>query len=178
MKIALQSSPFNRNDLFEEEGFEVTYLEPNSSGEITIEQVAEAITDKTILVSLMHMNNELGTITDIDAIGEFETITIWTAEGNNGATASSAAHCSIAGFQGTSMATPVTAGNVALIRQYLMDGYYPTGHPIGQNAFTPSGALLKAKTLIACQRMLRSSSVANSMHSCLRHSDTPLATII
>ena len=54
----------------EEEGFEVTYLEPNSSGEITVEQVAEAVTDKTILVSLMHMNNELGTITDIDSIGE------------------------------------------------------------------------------------------------------------
>jgi cysteine desulfurase len=54
----------------EDEGFEVTYLEPNSSGEITVEQVAEAVTDKTILVSLMHMNNELGTITDIDSIGE------------------------------------------------------------------------------------------------------------
>jgi cysteine desulfurase len=54
----------------EEEGFEVTYLEPNSSGEITVEQVAEAVTEKTILVSLMHMNNELGTITDIDSIGE------------------------------------------------------------------------------------------------------------
>jgi cysteine desulfurase len=54
----------------EEEGFEVTYLEPNSSGDITVEQVAEAVTEKTILVSLMHMNNELGTITDIDSIGE------------------------------------------------------------------------------------------------------------
>ena len=54
----------------EDEGFEVTYLEPNSLGEITVEQVAEAVNEKTILVSLMHMNNELGTITDIDSIGE------------------------------------------------------------------------------------------------------------
>ena len=54
----------------EDEGFEVTYLEPNSSGEITVEQVSQAINEKTILVSLMHMNNELGTITDIDSIGE------------------------------------------------------------------------------------------------------------
>lgn len=77
---------------------------------------------------------------DVTAPGQY----VWSAKGNNGATASSAAHCSIEGFQGTSMATPVTAGNVALIRQYLMDGYYPTGHPIGLNAFTPSGALLKA----------------------------------
>ena len=56
----------------EDEGFEVTYLEPNSSGEITVEQVSQAINEKTILVSLMHMNNELGTITDIDSIGEFK----------------------------------------------------------------------------------------------------------
>ena len=45
-------------------------MEPNSSGEITVEQVSQAINEKTILVSLMHMNNELGTITDIDSIGE------------------------------------------------------------------------------------------------------------
>lgn len=54
----------------EREGFEVTYLEPNEKGLIEPEQVEAAIREETILVSLMHVNNEIGTITDIGAIGE------------------------------------------------------------------------------------------------------------
>ncbi|MBS98888.1 MAG: IscS subfamily cysteine desulfurase [Oceanospirillaceae bacterium] len=54
----------------EREGFEVTYLTPGSDGIITPQMVADALRDDTILVSLMHVNNEIGTITDIAAIGE------------------------------------------------------------------------------------------------------------
>lgn len=54
----------------EREGFEVSYLDPDSTGLITAEQVAQAIRDDTILVSVMHVNNEIGTINDIAAIGE------------------------------------------------------------------------------------------------------------
>lgn len=54
----------------EREGFEVTYLTPTPEGEITVQMVQEAIREDTILVSLMHVNNEIGTITDIAAIGE------------------------------------------------------------------------------------------------------------
>ncbi|CAI8235728.1 MAG: Cysteine desulfurase IscS [Marinobacterium sp. xm-d-530] len=54
----------------EREGYEVTYLTPGSDGLITPQMVAEALRDDTILVSLMHINNEIGTITDIAAIGE------------------------------------------------------------------------------------------------------------
>ena len=54
----------------EREGFEVTYLTPNTDGLIEPSAVAEAIREDTILVSLMHVNNEIGTITDIQAIGE------------------------------------------------------------------------------------------------------------
>lgn len=54
----------------EREGFEVTYLDPDSTGLITAKQVAEAIRSDTILVSIMHVNNEIGTINDIAAIGE------------------------------------------------------------------------------------------------------------
>lgn len=54
----------------EREGFEVTYLEPDGRGIITPESVDKAIREDTILVSLMHVNNEIGTITDIAAIGE------------------------------------------------------------------------------------------------------------
>ena len=54
----------------EREGYEVTYLEPNSEGLITPEAVAEALREDTILVSLMHVNNEIGVINDVAAIGE------------------------------------------------------------------------------------------------------------
>jgi cysteine desulfurase len=53
----------------EREGFEVTYLTPDSHGIITPQQVADAIREDTILVSLMHVNNEIGVVTDIGAIG-------------------------------------------------------------------------------------------------------------
>jgi len=54
----------------EREGFEVTYLEPDEGGIIHPMQVKEAIKKNTILVSLMHINNELGTLNDLNAIGE------------------------------------------------------------------------------------------------------------
>jgi cysteine desulfurase len=54
----------------EREGFEVTYLEPDEFGIIHASQVEDAIKDSTILVSLMHINNELGTLNDLDAIGK------------------------------------------------------------------------------------------------------------
>ncbi|HHX82739.1 MAG TPA: IscS subfamily cysteine desulfurase [Pseudomonadaceae bacterium] len=53
----------------EREGFEVTYLEPDSDGIIQPAQVEAALRDDTILVSIMHVNNEIGTINDIAAIG-------------------------------------------------------------------------------------------------------------
>lgn len=54
----------------EREGFQVTYLEPDSHGLIDVQKVQEAIRDDTILVSVMHVNNEIGVIQDIRSIGE------------------------------------------------------------------------------------------------------------
>lgn len=54
----------------EREGFEVTYLDPNKQGLITPEAVADALRDDTVLVSIMHANNEIGTVNDIAGIGE------------------------------------------------------------------------------------------------------------
>ena len=54
----------------ERHGFEITYLEPNAGGLITPDAIKEVLREDTILVSIMHINNELGTINDIDAIGE------------------------------------------------------------------------------------------------------------
>ena len=53
----------------ERHGYEVTRIEPKADGLITPELVESALRDDTILVSLMHVNNEIGTITDIEAIG-------------------------------------------------------------------------------------------------------------
>ena len=49
-------------------GFKVTYLNPNSDGVITVKEVESALTDKTILVSLMAVNNEIGSINPIEEI--------------------------------------------------------------------------------------------------------------
>ena len=54
----------------EREGYEVTYLDPDEQGLITPAMVQAALREDTVLVSLMHVNNEIGVITDIGAIGE------------------------------------------------------------------------------------------------------------
>ena len=53
----------------ERDGFEVTYLDPNEGGLITAEAISNAIREDTILISIMHINNELGTINDLESIG-------------------------------------------------------------------------------------------------------------
>ena len=52
------------------EGYEVTLLQPGQDGEITPRAVKDSLRSDTILVSLMQANNETGTITDVEAIGE------------------------------------------------------------------------------------------------------------
>ena len=53
----------------ERDGFEVTYLEPDANGRTTPESVEAAIRADTVLVSIMHANNEIGTLNDIASIG-------------------------------------------------------------------------------------------------------------
>ena len=53
----------------EREGFEVTYLDPMSNGLLDLDVLRAAIREDTILVSIMHVNNEIGVIQDIEAIG-------------------------------------------------------------------------------------------------------------
>ena len=54
----------------EREGYEVTYLDPEPNGLLDLDKFREAIREDTILASIMHVNNEIGVIQDIKAIGE------------------------------------------------------------------------------------------------------------
>ncbi len=54
----------------EGQGFKVTYLGVDSNGFVDLKELSEAITGKTILVTIMHANNEVGTIQDLEAIGK------------------------------------------------------------------------------------------------------------
>jgi len=54
----------------EREGFEVTYLSPQRNGILDLQQLESAMRADTILVSVMHVNNEIGVVQDIAAIGE------------------------------------------------------------------------------------------------------------
>ncbi len=53
----------------EREGFEVTYLDPEPSGLIDLAKLGAALRKDTILVSIMHVNNEIGVVQDVGAIG-------------------------------------------------------------------------------------------------------------
>ena len=54
----------------EREGFEITYLAPEENGLLDLAKLEAALRDDTILISIMHVNNEIGVIQDIAAIGE------------------------------------------------------------------------------------------------------------
>ncbi len=53
----------------EGKGFDVTYLTPGADGIVTADQVRDALRPDTLVVSIMHANNEIGVINDIEAIG-------------------------------------------------------------------------------------------------------------
>jgi len=64
-------SVFEACHSLEELGFQVTYLPVNEDGIVSIEALKEAICDETILVSIMHVNNEIGSIQPIEEIGHY-----------------------------------------------------------------------------------------------------------
>ena len=54
----------------EREGFEVTYMEPMANGMLDLKKLESEIREDTVLISIMHVNNEIGVIQDIEKIGE------------------------------------------------------------------------------------------------------------
>jgi hypothetical protein len=61
--------------------------------------------------------------------------------------------CATVVMNGTSMACPSAAAAGALVRQYFVDGYHPSGYPVPSSAFVPSGALIKAVLVNTAQDM-------------------------
>ncbi len=57
-------------EFLEKQGYDVTYLDVDEDGLISLEQLEKSITDKTILISVIFANNEIGTIQPIKEIGE------------------------------------------------------------------------------------------------------------
>ena len=60
------ASVYNPLIFLEEQGFEVTYLPVDGQGEVSLDALAQALREDTILVSMMHVNNEIGTIEPIE----------------------------------------------------------------------------------------------------------------
>ena len=75
---------------------------------------------------------------------------IVSANSDNNATSN---NCGRITMSGTSMATPGAAGFAALVRQYYMDGWYPTGAAVAANGFTPSASLLRASLVNSGNRL-------------------------
>ena len=73
------------------------------------------------------------------------------------------------------MATPATAGMASLVRQYFTDGFYPSGTAASADAFTPSGALIKAVLIHGTQRLLRAVSSSSSSATSIKTFDTSAA---
>jgi len=70
--------------------------------------------------------------------------------------------CGTTSLTGTSMACPGAAGAGSLVRQYFMEGYYPTGVATPGNSLTPTNALMKAVLLNTCRDMTGVSGYPNN----------------
>jgi hypothetical protein len=78
------------------------------------------------------------------------------ARGVSSARNRSTPSCGWTTYSGTSMAAPAAAGSAGLIREYFVDGYYPSGAANAADGFTPSAALVKATMLASTRNMLGS----------------------
>ena len=81
-------------------------------------------------------------------------------------------HCDVTYMRGTSMATPAAAGAAVLVYEYFTSGRYPSGSKTVSDAFTPSGALVKAMLIASGQAM----KYVVSSDSSNKYSSVPIST--
>jgi hypothetical protein len=93
---------------------------------------------------------------------------IWSADNIDGG---SGCHTGMEYMGGTSMSTPICAGITALIRQYFVEGFYPTGSPNPTDTLSPSGALMKAMLINGTRNMSGSYTISDVNNS--GHQDAP-----
>jgi uncharacterized repeat protein (TIGR01451 family) len=77
-------------------------------------------------------------------------VSIWSADSDGNINSH---NCGVVPISGTSMSCPTTAGAAALIRQYFVDGYCPTGSATAGDSITPSAALIKAMLINSGEEM-------------------------
>jgi len=73
---------------------------------------------------------------------------------NSAASTTNGRQCTSNALSGTSMAAPGVAGSALLLRQYFMDGFYPSGTKVSSDTFIPTGYLIKAAILNSGRPML------------------------
>lgn len=93
---------------------------------------------------------------------------IWSADNIDGG---SFCHTGMEYMGGTSMSCPTVAGMTALVRQYFTEGYYPSGSANASDAFTPSGALMKAMLISGTRNMTGEYTIDDVNNS--GHQDVP-----
>ncbi len=93
---------------------------------------------------------------------------IWSADNVDGG---SLCHTGMESMGGTSMACPTCAGMTALIRQYFVEGFYPSGAANSSDGFSPSGALMKAMLINGTRNMSGSYTIDATDNS--GHQDAP-----
>lgn len=90
--------------------------------------------------------------------GDGRTMPDLTAPAEVVNSASSGTGCSWVGFGGTSMSTPAVAGSAALVREYFLRGFYPSGAAVAPDGFSPSAALVKGTMLLSTRNMTNAGS--------------------
>ena len=124
--------------------------------------VATPALGKNILgVGSSYMSNTRTATDNTDGVSSFSSIGPTAdgrlkpdvlAPGEYTSSAASTTTCGEVFLSGTSMATPLVAGHAALVRQYFTEGWYPSGLKTPADAFTPSGALLRAMLINSATR--------------------------
>ena len=107
------------------------------------------------VVSTTYPNIGLATFSSVGPTRDGRIKPDVVAPGTSTISAAGQTLCGTVSMQGTSMSCPLVAGITLLVRQYFMEGWYPTGVKTSVNRFTPTGALVKAMLVNSAVKVFR-----------------------